>query len=222
MSPHEKTNPISRLAEMRETYMRGGLDEAGAHPDPLIQFETWFAQAVGAGLKEPNAMTLATVTPDGRPAARIVLLKEVDRGDFIFYTNYESRKGRELEVTPYAALIFYWGELERQVRVEGEVRLTSRDQSEAYFHSRPKGHQLGAWASAQSRRAEDRNELEARLTELEEKYEDAAELPLPDYWGGYRVTPRLIEFWQGRPNRMHDRIEYVREAAQWKRWRLWP
>lgn len=222
MTTNEKTNPFSRLAEMRETYLRGGLDEADAHSDPLIQFKTWFAEAVSAGLKEPNAMTLATVTADGRPAARIVLLKEVDRGDFIFYTNYESRKGRELEVTPYAALVFFWLEFERQVRVEGEVRLVSREQSAAYFRSRPKGHQLGAMVSPQSRPVASRTELEARLAELETQYQETAEVPLPECWGGYRVTPLLIEFWQGRPNRLHDRIEYIREGAEWIRRRLAP
>jgi pyridoxamine 5'-phosphate oxidase len=222
MASNEKTNPISHLAEMRETYMRGGLDEADAHEDPIVQFKKWFSEAFESGLKEANAMTLATVTPEGRPAARIVLLKEVDQSDFIFYTNYESRKGRELEVTPYAALIFYWGELERQVRVEGEVRLASRSQSETYFRRRPRGHQLSAWASQQSRPVEGRAELEKRLAELEVEYGDAVEVPLPECWGGYRVTPRLMEFWQGRPNRMHDRIEYVWIGAEWTRRRLWP
>ncbi len=218
----ENPNPISRLAEMRETYLRGGLDETNAHPDPLIEFELWFADAVSAGLKEPNAMTLATVKADGRPAARIVLLKEVEKGDFIFYTNYESRKGRELQAAPFAALIFYWGELERQVRVEGVVERVSRQQSTAYFHRRPRGSQLGAWASAQSQEVANRAELERRVADLNEQCKNAAEIPLPGFWGGYRVTPDLIEFWQGRPDRLHDRIEYIREATGWVRRRLAP
>ncbi len=207
---------------MRETYRRGGFDEAEVHPDPLVQFEKWFADAVAAGLKEPNAMTLATVTAEGRPAARIVLLKEVQEGGFVFYTNYRSRKGRELQRAPFAALVFYWSELERQVRVEGEVQRVSRSQSEAYFHSRPKGSQLGAWASEQSRVVASRAEIERRMAEMEARYQGGAEIPLPEEWGGYRVTPTLIEFWQGRPDRLHDRIEYLRENGEWARRRLAP
>lgn len=222
MDTDEKTNPIAGLAAMRATYLRGVLDETDAHPDPLIQFERWFADAVAAGLKEPNAMTLGTVTPEGRPAARIVLLKEVHDGDFLFYTNYESRKGRELTATPWAALVFFWRELERQVRVEGEVRQAERGRSERYFHSRPRGSQLGAWVSEQSREVESRTSLERLLAELEEQYGGTAEIPLPPHWGGYRVRPQLIEFWQGRPNRLHDRVEYRRTDGEWTRRRLAP
>jgi pyridoxamine 5'-phosphate oxidase len=222
MTDEEKTNPMSRLASMRESYLRGGLDEAEADRDPLVQFERWFGEAVEAGLKEPNAMTLATVGTNMRPSLRVVLLKEVDQGDFIFYTNYQSRKGRELEAIPFAALIFYWADLERQVRVEGEARRVSREQSAEYFHSRPKGSQLGAWASPQSRVVEGRAAFEDRLKELEAEYREMEEVPLPEFWGGYRVTPRLIEFWQGRPNRLHDRLEYERDAAGWVRRRLAP
>jgi pyridoxamine 5'-phosphate oxidase len=206
------------LEELRENYTRGGLTEADVHPDPLVQFKTWFAEARQAGLKEPNAMTLATVAPNGAPSARIVLLKEVTELGFVWYTNYGSRKGQELAANPQAALVFYWAELERQVRVEGSVTLVSREKSERYFSGRPKGSRLGALASLQSAVIDGRAILETRLQELEDRYRDTDDIPTPDFWGGYCLEPVRIEFWQGRPNRLHDRLLF--EAEKPSGWRL--
>ena len=219
----EPTAPILSLAALRESYTRGGLDEATANPNPILQFEKWFADAHNAGIKEPNAMTLSTATHDGLPSARIVLLKEVSERGFVCYTNYDSRKGRELAQNPYAALVFFWAELERQVRVEGTVAHVPRAESENYFASRPKGSRLGAWASHQSAVVESRTILEARLRELEDRYRDTEEVPTPDFWGGICIQPVRIEFWQGRPNRLHDRLRYVREdVSAWRFERLAP
>ena len=219
----ESTAPTLSLAALRENYTQGGLDEASLNPNPILQFEKWFADAHSAGIREPNAMTLATATPDGIPSARIVLLKEVSELGFVCYTNYDSRKGRELAQNPRAALVFFWPELERQVRVEGSVSHVPRPQSEAYFASRPKGHRLGAWASPQSSIVESRTILEARLREFEERYRDTEEVPVPDYWGGICVQPVRIEFWQGRPNRLHDRLCYIRQSdSTWRLERLAP
>jgi pyridoxamine 5'-phosphate oxidase len=213
---------VDRIARLRREYARAGLTEAGSHPDPIEQFRRWFDEALDADLHEPNAMTLATATPDGRPSARVVLLKGFDRRGFIFYTNYEGRKGREIEANPSCALVFYWGELERQVRVEGRVGRVPERESDAYFASRPRGSQLGAWASEQSRPAESRELLEERLRELEAEYE-RREVPRPPFWGGYRVEPETIEFWQGRENRLHDRLVYRRSGdGVWERERLQP
>lgn len=211
------------LASLRENYTRGGLDEHSANGNPIVQFEVWFTQAQASGLREPNAMTLATATPEGKPSARIVLLKEVSEAGFVFYTNYKSRKGRELERNPWAALIFYWAELERQVRIEGSVSRLTRVESEAYFRSRPKGSRLGAWASRQSEPVESRSQLEIRLRDLEARYAGSDSVPLPEFWGGYLVRPDIIEFWQGRPNRLHDRLEYRRKGEiDWEIRRLSP
>jgi pyridoxamine 5'-phosphate oxidase len=166
-------------------------------------------------------MTLATATPEGRPSARIVLLKGFDERGFVFYTSYEGRKGRELETNPTCALVFYWGELERQVRVEGRVSRIPEEESDEYFGSRPRGSQLGAWASEQSRPVEGRDALEERLRNLEAEYE-GRELPRPPFWGGYRVEPEVMEFWQGRENRLHDRLVYRRSGGSWMRERLQP
>jgi pyridoxamine 5'-phosphate oxidase len=206
---------------MRREYAREALAEADVDADPVVQFGRWFEQAQQAGLLEPTAMTLATATPDGRPSARMVLLRGFDQRGFCFYTNYESRKGVELAANPRAALVLWWDKLERQVRIEGRVERTSRAESEAYFASRPPGSQLSAAASPQSRVIEDRAVLERRVAELATTLPDGR-LPLPDFWGGYRLLPDLIEFWQGRPNRLHDRLRYRRGGDTWKLERLAP
>jgi pyridoxamine 5'-phosphate oxidase len=207
--------------DLRKEYTRTGLTESGADADPVEQFRKWFEEALAADLHEPNAMTLGTATPGGRPSARIVLLKGFDERGFVFYTNYEGRKARELEDNPYCALVFYWGELERQVRVEGRASRIPKEESDAYFDSRPRGSRLGAWVSEQSRTIESREALEDRLRELEERYE-GAEIPRPPFWGGYRVEPDSVEFWQGRENRLHDRLIYRRSERGWKIERLQP
>jgi pyridoxamine 5'-phosphate oxidase len=206
---------------MRREYTREALTEADVDADPVVQFGHWFEQAEEAGLLEPTAMCLATATPDGRPSARMVLLRGFDERGFCFYTNYESRKGVELAANPRAALVFWWGELERQVRIEGPVTLTSREESEAYFHSRPPGSQLSAAASPQSRVIDDRATLERRVAELATGTSDG-QVPLPDFWGGYRLAHEVVEFWQGRPNRLHDRLRYHRAGDGWKIERLAP
>jgi len=210
---------LDRLARLREEYTGSGLRESD--PDPIEQFRGWFEEALAAELHEPNAMTLATATPGGSPSARMVLLKGFDERGFVFYTNYEGRKAEELEANPRAALVLYWGELRRQVRVEGGVSRLPDAESDAYFAGRPRGSQLGAWASEQSRPVSDRGVLEQRLRELEANYEGHA-VPRPPFWGGYRVEPETIEFWQGRENRLHDRLVYRRSDGQWRRERLQP
>ena len=213
---------MDRVARLRKEYTRAGLRESDADPDPIEQFQKWFDEALAADLHEPNAMTLATATPEGRPSARIVLLKGFDEQGFVFYTNYEGRKSRELKINPYCALVFYWGELERQVRIEGRAFRVSEKRSDAYFAGRPRGSQLGAWVSEQSRPVEDRGTLEERLRELEAEFE-GREVPRPPFWGGYRVEPEVIEFWQGRENRLHDRLVYRRsDGGGWRRERLQP
>ena len=208
-------------ASLRKEYTRAGLDEADMHPDPIVQFNAWFEETLAAGLHEPNAMIVATATANGRPSARTVLLKGYDERGFVFYTNYEGRKARELDANPACALLFYWGELERQVRIEGCASRISNEESDAYFASRPRGSRLGAWASEQSRPVEDRRVLEERVRDLEAEYEGRG-VPRPPFWGGYRVEPDTIEFWQGRENRLHDRLVYSRVGDGWRIDRLQP
>ena len=200
--------------------MRSGLSEAQAGSDPLELFNAWLEDAVKAGLPLPNAMTLATVTAEGAPDARIVLLKGLERGAFAFYTNYASRKARQLEARPAACLVFQWSELERQVRVEGAVEKVSAQESDAYFASRPLGARLSAWASAQSATVTSRAVLESAMAAARSRFADCP--PRPPHWGGYRVIPQRLEFWQGRADRLHDRLLYTREAAGWKIERLAP
>lgn len=211
------------LEELRLEYKRGALDEANCDSNPIEQFRRWITDARTAELIEPNAMTLSTATPDGRPSARIVLLKELTAEEFIFYTNYTSRKGREMEVNPFVSLTFYWAELERQARVEGRICRVSREKSEAYFRGRPKGSRLGALASHQSTPLPSRAPLEQTLAELQVKYRDSNDVPTPEWWGGYAVRPECLEFWQGRPNRLHDRLVYSKtEETGWVVGRLSP
>lgn len=214
-------SPPSAIADLRREYARARLDERDVSHDPMVEFARWFAEAQEAQVPEPNAMTLASATPDGAPSARIVLLKAFDERGFVFFTDYRSRKGGELEANPRAALVFYWWELERQVRISGRVSRTSLEESDAYFRTRPLGSRLGAWVSHQSRAIPSRRVLEEDLREVEQRFADG-DVPLPSHWGGYRVEPDEIEFWQGRPNRLHDRIRYTRRDTGWKIERLSP
>jgi pyridoxamine 5'-phosphate oxidase len=210
------------IADLRREYTLAGLRRADLDADPIIQFEKWLQQALAANLTEPTAMTLATADREGRPSARIVLLKGVDGRGFTFFTNYESRKGGELTENPNAALVLFWVELERQVCIAGTVSKVSREESAKYFNSRPKGSRLAAWVSSQSEAIANREVLETRANELQAKY-PGEEVPLPPYWGGYCLAPTRIEFWQGRPNRLHDRFQYLRQPdGQWKIERLSP
>ncbi len=208
------------LAQLRKEYARETLDEKDVDRDPLGQFDAWMAEAIRAQLPEPTAMTLSTVDAKGRPSGRVVLLKGRDPGGFVFFTNYDSRKGRDLAANPAAALTFLWKELERQVRIEGAVEKVSADESSGYFDTRPLGSRIGAWASPQSKAIQDRAWLEARWTQLAERYGEHP--PRPPHWGGYRLVAGYLEFWQGRASRLHDRVAYTRVPGGWKVARLAP
>ena len=210
------------LADLRKEYSRGTLDESSVAKHPLVQFEKWFHEAAQSEVPEPSAMNLATVSEKGLPSSRIVLLKGIENGCFVFYTNYQSRKGNQLDESPICALNFFWPELERQVRIEGATTRVDEDVSIAYFQSRPRESQIGAWASPQSTVIANRRILEDRVKEIEKRFDGKAVLPKPKQWGGFRVQPHWIEFWQGRTNRLHDRILYSKNDQGWTVSRLAP
>lgn len=213
----------SSIAHLRKEYQGPTLEIADVSDNPVKQFETWFQEAQNNNIQEPNVMTLATSTSDGKPSARIVLLKGVEEDGFVFYTNYGSRKSDELASNPNAALVFCWIELARQIRIEGVVQKVSKEESKTYFQSRPKGSQIGAWASPQSSVIDNRDILENKASELEKEFAEVEKLPLPAFWGGYKLIPSMIEFWQGRVNRLHDRIRYTQQSdKKWKIERLAP
>lgn len=220
-SMENKKSLNAELQQIRREYAREELHEDSVHDNPIRQFGYWFEQALESEVTEPNAMSLATATEEGLPSVRIVLLKGFDEGGFRFFTNYKSRKGRELAENPNASLCFFWPELERQVRIDGAVEKLGREESESYFSERPRLSQIGAWASSQSREIEARDQLEATYQEFRDKFEDGP-VPAPEYWGGYIVQPRALEFWQGRPGRLHDRILYSRSREGWGISRLAP
>jgi len=209
------------IGDMRRDFESEGLDREHLNDDPVIQFEIWFEDARKAGILEPNAMSLATTGSDGLPDLRTVLLKYFDDRGFVFYTNYGSRKAREIDENPQAALLFPWIGLNRQLRIQGSVEKVSKAESLRYFSSRPRGSQIGAWVSEQSQVITSRGLLEQKINEMKQKF-SSGEVPLPDFWGGYRVVPERIEFWQGRPSRLHDRFEYIREGNAWTIHRLQP
>ena len=209
------------IADLRREYALASLDERDVAPDPVAMFARWFAEARAADVAEPNAMTLATASADGAPSARMVLLKGVDDGGFVFFTDYRSRKAAELDANPRAALVFHWVELERQVRIAGSVARVAREETEAYFRTRPLGSRLGAWASEQSSVIAGREVLDARLRDVEARF-PGEDVPAPPHWGGYRLAPASVEFWQGRASRLHDRIRYVRRGGGWAIERLSP
>lgn len=212
---------MSNLYQMRKEYAAGNLNEDEMSVDPIQEFELWMDAAIKAGLSEPNAMTLATATADGKPSVRVVLLKEFNNDGFIFFTNYNSRKGKELRVNPFAAVLFDWHDIERQVRIEGMAEKLPEEESDEYFNSRPESAKIGAWASPQSRIIKNRDELEKLQEEIEDQFD---EIPVhrPGHWGGFLIRPVVIEFWQGRANRMHDRIVYYKTEEGWTMHRLAP
>lgn len=211
----------AEIQKLREDYSKNSLDEKDIRQNPVEQFRSWLGESLDAKLPEPNAMTLSTVDKDHKPHSRIVLLKGIEDGKFIFYSNYKSDKGREIEGNPNVSLCFLWKELERQVRIEGTVEKLSREASEEYFETRPIKSQIGALASDQSSEIENRSVLEKRFEELHKKYE-TGNVPMPEHWGGYIVTPESVEFWQGRRSRLHDRIKYVKDGKNWTIKRLAP
>lgn len=216
-------NKEQQIQNLREDYRANTLEISDVEKNPIQQFKHWFQEALDSNIKEPNAMTLATATPTSIPSARIVLLKGIDEKGFIFYTNYYSRKGLELTINPKAALVFWWMDLQRQVRIEGKVEKVEPEISMQYFQSRPRGSQIGAHSSPQSQVIPNRASLEQRVKGIESHFSDTEKLPLPEHWGGYRVKPHLIEFWQGRSSRLHDRLRYtLEEGGVWKVDRLAP
>lgn len=210
------------LADLRKDYIKASLDIPSINAQPVMQFEKWFKEALDANVPEPNAMNLATLSESGRPTSRIVLLKGIQAGRFVFYTNYQSQKGKELDRHPECALNFFWPELERQVRIEGVATRVDAQSSDEYFQSRPRASQIGAWASPQSAVIKDRNILEQRVKEIETRFEGKSVLPRPNQWGGFMIEPFEIEFWQGRSSRLHDRIVYTKTEEVWKINRLAP
>ena len=209
------------LADLRQHYTKGGLEEHQIPDSPFTLFNEWFKQAGELGVLEPNAMVLSTVSADNKPSSRVVLLKGIDDAGFIFYSNYESRKGKELEHNPYVSILFFWPEAERQIRIEGKVSKISTESSKEYFVSRPRESQLGAWASAQSSIIQGRHSIEESYQQCLAQYE-GKDIPLPDFWGGYIIHPSSFEFWQGRPSRLHDRMKYTKEQDSWHIVRLSP
>ena len=213
----------SRETHARKSYERAALDEHGIDRDPFQQFTIWYDEAVAAGVPEPEAMTLSTATLEGQPSARIVLLRGYDERGFCFFSNYSSQKGQELAANPYAAVTFHWVELERQVRISGRVEKVTEAESDAYFQSRPSQSRIGAWSSPQSNVISSRDVLEELFEKYQEQYLDETAIPRPEHWGGYRVIPERIEFWQGRPNRLHDRLRFIRiDQGPWTLQRLAP
>jgi len=210
------------VRDIRKDYTQESLDESAVSKSPFDQFELWMEEAVAAKVHEANAMHLATVDMDGKPSGRVVLLRGLDARGFVFFTNYESKKGRQLAENPFVALTFFWPELERQLRVEGKIEKITGEESDAYFYSRPRGSRLGAWASPQSSVIQSREEIDRLTAVLEAKYPSDSPIPRPEYWGGYRVIPELIEFWQGRASRLHDRLQYKQQSKGWMIERLAP
>lgn len=208
------------IKSLRREYTKSSLTVKNVNKNPFKQFEKWFDEVLKSGFLEPNAMTVATASKDGKPSARILLLKGFDESGFMFYTNYKSRKGRDLEENPYASLLFFWDKLERQVRIEGKVQKLTKEESEAYFNTRPYKSRVGAWASPQSSVIEDRNVIVKEFLKYMLKFK--IHVPLPPIWGGYRLIPETFEFWQGRPNRLHDRVRYKKSKSGWKIERLAP
>lgn len=220
MEKNEKlyTNP----ADLRREYMKQSLELEDMLDDPIEQFDKWFLEAIDADIPDPNAMTLATLDANNIPSGRIVLLKGVDRRGFVFYTNYTSDKAKDLGINSQCSLLFYWGELERQIRIVGSAQKVPSEESESYFHSRPRASQIGAWASLQSSEMESDLDMKQRFEKYEKKFQDLEQIPYPEFWGGYVIQPSQFEFWQGRPSRMHDRIVYKKKEDSWTLKRLYP